>query len=814
MIKLQTDNVAPFFQYDLFDSDVPLEDQMEKRINKTPGRIQEMTASELLSEDDIEQIFYRIEERLRNIDEKTQGPDYEEVHLSSEDVDISIDTPWVKELLPLNVSSKIQETVQNILSLDMKEASRKLADFWLDFPKLEEHRHVRPVPTRPLTSETGILTTLGGTYLSENGRIPIQTRRILSEIDMFGARLYVQGFLMYGLAKDWFVQNRVNLTDSPMKCAIVDKLVALPSRNGNAFPYERHATLDLREGNIGMHDHEGCFSSDSRNTDWEEKIEGTRVARLFPPIMLMGKGLWYALVNNVPLKYHPTQKGARVAERNGEKYISEKGWRGYRRQYVNLVHTVMTETARTRLQETVKNNYEERAVLQILQNPGTGEYVEQFYLMSDLLAGGALMRATGLEYLSYLRSKSTESDPKFGGMTEWEGKILSAVRKITLYPNDDKDYVPYFEKLVIEDRLSHPNRSESDRIQLAVELLQWYGHARTLKHFGRYLHVGEPISPASAEAYRLLNEANIQQVWDIVHQKQKGLQTKRNIKTLTDMYAKNIYRLLEYTVAENSKTKKTEYDLKSDRDARQYKITRHAALCFNAPLRKLAVILKEQRKREKERGVHYLELSYLLKNEVLPKKRMPIRVYNLLAESIDFDGLAQECVGVSPKTEPLVRQCEKILDAHLSKPETILGSMFRHEVTDKTKAQGLSSVSLSREEDKGTLYADFIHFFLKIVVAAPPEDHMVEAVNQAKRLEKDGSFIMSELDHLVEMEHVSRRRSELAANLENYLTQAMEQLRYKEAVVDIVTSNEAGLDTIDEDAEKVDDDMPFGNISF
>ena len=42
----------------------------------------------------------------------------------------------------------------------------------------------------------------------------------------------------------------------------------------------------------------------------------------------------------------------------------------------------------------------------------------------------------------------------------------------------------------------------------------------------------------------------------------------------------------------------------------------------------------------------------------------------------------------------------------------------------------------------------------------------------------------------------------------------MEQLRYKEAVVDIVTSNEAGLDTIDEDAEKVDDDMPFGNISF
>ena len=810
MIKLQNNNVAPFFQYDLFDSDVPLEDQMEKRINKTPGRIQEMTASELLSEDDIEQIFYRIEERLRNIDEKTQGPDYEEVHLSSEDVDISIDTPWVKELLPLSVSSKIQETVQNILSLDMREASRKLADFWLDFPKLEEHRHVRPVPTHPLTTETGILTTLGGPYSSENGSIPIQTSRILSEIDMFGARLYVQGFLMYGLAKDWFVQNRVNLTDAPMKCAIVDKLVTLPSRNGNTFPYERHATLDLREGNIGMTDHEGCFSSDSRNTDWEERIEGTRVALLSHPNKLMGKGLWYALVNNVPLKYQPTQKGPRVSERNGEKYIDPKGWRGYRRQYVNLVHTVMTETDKTRLQETIKNNFKERAIWQVMQNSGTGEYVEQFYLMSDLLAGGALMRATGLEYLSYLRSKSTERDPKFGGMTEWE--TLLGIKNINLYPDDSKDYVPYFENLVIEDRLSHPGRSESDRIQLAVSLLQWYGHARTLKHFGRYLHVGKPISPASAEAYRVLNEANIQQVWDIVHQKQKGLQTKRNVKILTDMYEKNIYSLLEYTVGENTKTKKTVYDLKSDRDSRQYKITRHAALCFNAPLRKLAVILKEQRKREKGRGVHYLELSYLLKNEIFPKKRMPIRVHNLLAESIVFDDLAQECVGVSPETEPLVRQCEKILDTHLSKPETILGSMFRHEVTDKTQAQGLSSISLSKEEDKGTLYADFIHFFLKSVVAVPLEERMAEAVNQAKRLEKDGSFIMSTLDHLVGMEHVSRRRRELEANLEKYLTQAMEQLQYTEAVVDIVTATETG--PVKEDEEKVDDDILFGNISF
>lgn len=171
-------------------------------------------------------------------------------------------------------------------------------------------------------------------------------------------------------------------------------------------------------------------------------------------------------------------------------------------------------------------------------------------------------------------------------------------------------------------------------------------------------------------------------------------------------------------------------------------------------------------------------------------------------------------MGESPETEPLVRQCEKTLDTHLSKPETILGGMFRHEVTDKTKAQGLSSISLSKEEDKGTLYADFIHFFLKIVEAAPPEERMAEAVNQAKRLEKDGDFIMSNLDHLVGMEHVSRRRSELEANLENYLTQAMEQLRYTEAVVDVITATETGPVKDNEEKVDVDDDMLFGNISF
>ena len=88
----------------------------------------------------------------------------------------------------------------------------------------------------------------------------------------------------------------------------------------------------------------------------------------------------------------------------------------------------------------------------------------------------------------------------------------------------------------------------------------------------------------------------------------------------------------------------------------------------------------------------------------------------------------------------------------------------------------------------------------------------MEAVNQAKRLEKDGSFIMSTLDHLVGMEHVSRRRRELEANLEKYLTQAMEQLQYTEAVVDIVTATETG--PVIEDEEKVDDDILFGNISF
>ena len=115
-------------------------------------------------------MFYRIEERLRNIDERTQGLDNENKLIAPQEADISLDSNWLKSILPPSKVGQVTQLIQRITQLDIPETATKMADFWLSFSKISQHQHVRQVPVIETGTTTGVLTTLGGTYLVKDAK--------------------------------------------------------------------------------------------------------------------------------------------------------------------------------------------------------------------------------------------------------------------------------------------------------------------------------------------------------------------------------------------------------------------------------------------------------------------------------------------------------------------------------------------------------------------------------------------------------------------------------------------------------------------
>lgn len=817
-----------FFQYDLFDSETTIAEQVSQRaLQKTSqNKISFITASKLFSEDEIEKMFYRIEERLRNIDENTQGPENENKHISPQEVDISLDNDWLKSILPPSKVGKVTQLIQKIIQLDTQEAATKMADFWLSFPKIDQHQHVRQVHVVETGTATGVLTTLGGTYLSKNADQKennlLATRQILTELDMFGARLYVQTLLMYGLAKDWFVQNRLDLRDAPIKKAIVDKLVGFPTRHGIHFPYSRHIVLS--EENPGLSLLATQSGSMSTSEQGEQTILKTKIGELVGKkggrFNKQGAGIWYAFSQNAKFKMSPDQINYMAKMTHSPE---TEVWRGYRNPYVALINTAMTPGNLARLKKMIEDASAEEgdrknAILNALSMPGSGEYVGQFYLLSELFIGGALMYANSLESLSYIQLKSGVEHPKFGGFLKWPKHTSCPPERS--YPDDERNWLPFFFSLVEEDRVSHPQRSEEERLSMVKELLTWCGSQRNFVKVPADIHQVYACNKLSDwSAFDELNALDINLVWGVLEKKGNFLKTKTGLEQMERVYSNNIENIKVELLAHNSKTKKPSFDLSKEKDRNQYELTLQIARCFEAPLQKLAQVWMQLGQKKEGRALSHYELIYKIRRKILSERKMPERVLSVLSDCIDYERIAKENSPISPETKPLVDLCEHILDGYLNNPNTKLGGVSFNMVSDDYSRIN-TKWRRSEKENKAKIYGIFVNFFLNQVINGT-RSNLTELVNnKVIQLSEDAPYLMESLDRLIQPSRDGKYYLYEQANaLDGYLSRAWEQVQNSKAVAEAMMPGQETPNPVEEishggQSEAMDTNFDYGNISF
>lgn len=753
------------------------------------------TASEFFNEDEIEKMFYQIEERLRNIDENTQGLDNKSKLLSPQEIDISLDTNWLKSILPPLKMDQVNHLIQQIVQLDTPEAAVKMADYWLSFPNVAQHQHARQVPFVANGTTTGVLTTLGGTYLFKNADRKeeklLPTRQILTEVDMFGARLYVQTLLMYGLAKDWFVKNRLDLSDAPIKKAIVDKLVAFPARHGKQIPYSRHIVLSRDNPNLSLLATQS--GSMSISEQGEKAIQETKLGELVKKksgrFDREGAGIWYAFSQNAKLEMSPDQVNYMAKMTHTHRPETEV-WRGYRNPSIALINTAMTPANLGRLKNMIKDgstNEGDRtgAIHNVLSMPGSGEYVEQFYLLSELFVGGALMYANSLESLSYIQSKSDVEHSNLGGFLKWPQHPSSPPTRS--YPDDEKNWLPFFFSLIEEDRVSHPQRSEDERMTLVKNLLTWCSTQRKLNKV--YADVQQVYDCNRSGDWQMLGELNaldIDLVYGILEKKGNFIRTKSGLEQLERIYSNNIESIRNELLSNNSKSKKPTFDLSKEKDKAQYETTIQIARCFNAPLKKLGHVWKglvAKRDLNNEAISHY-EIIYKMKRELLEKRKMPKRVITLLDEVMDYKELTKGCCPLPPEVEPLVTLCETLLEEHFMNESNKLYGMALHLYPDLYRERHIQWDKIN-EECLAIFAGRFVQFFLT-QVEHESDGNLSEAVkDKVVQLSEDAHYLMGKLDEFIPH---NRYFYDIALEAKKYISQAWEQVQNDKAIAEVMSS--------------------------